>query len=133
MPQARKVVRQAGLETQDVAGFGVLEAQYMGVQGLSAKGLQRLAAVLAQVHRLGLEAGAPRVVAKQRMAQMSQMDADLMGPAGLQPAGEQARDRFAIDSGVFLQKLPMGHGFAAVWPDRLLVAGLGVAPEWGVD
>jgi len=31
MPQARKVVRQAGLETQDIAGFGVLEAQYMGV------------------------------------------------------------------------------------------------------
>src|SRR6187399_1031967 len=133
MPQARKVVRQAGLETQDVAGFGVLEAQYMVVQGVSAKGLQRLAAVLAQVHRLGLEAGAVGIVAEQRMAQMSQMHADLMGPAGLQPAGEQARDRFAIDSGVFFQKLPMGDGFAAVRPDRLLVAGLGVAPERSVD
>ena len=91
MPQARKIVRQAGLETQDVAGFGVLEAQYMGVQGLSAKGLERSARVFGQVDRLGLETRAVGVVSEQRMAQMGEMHPDLVLPAGLQTAGEIGR------------------------------------------
>src|ERR1043165_6934828 len=131
MPQACEVVRQAGLETHDVAGFGVLEAQYMGVQGLSAKSLQGLPGVLLQADGLGLEAGAVGVVAEQRMAKMRQVDADLVRPARLQPAGEQACDRFAVDSGVFLQQFPMRHLLAAVGTDRLPLARLRMAPERG--
>ena len=115
MPQARKVVRQAGLEAQDLAGFGVLEAQYMGVQGLSAKGLRALArAFSGKQRRLGLEARAVGVVAEQRMADMGQMHPDLVGAAGLQPAGEQARDRLSVGSGVGFQQLPVGDRLAAV-------------------
>ena len=69
------------------------------MQGLSAKGLQRLARPPAQLRRLGLEARAVDVVAQQRMADMGQMHPDLVGAAGFQPAGEQARDRLAVGAG----------------------------------
>ncbi len=42
------------------------------------------------------------------MADMGQMDADLVGAAGFQPAGEQARHRLAVGAGIALQHLPMG-------------------------
>src|SRR6202008_2742990 len=54
--QARQIVRQAGLEVQDFAGFGVLEAQYMGVKGLSAKGGEGFPGVFRQKGGLRLEA-----------------------------------------------------------------------------
>ena len=41
------------------------------------------------------------------------MDADLVGAAGFQPAGQQARDRLAVGARVAFQHLPMGDGFAA--------------------
>ena len=68
-----------------------------------------------------------------RVAEMGQMHADLVRPAGLQPAGEEACDRLSVDPRIFFQKFPMGHRLAAVRADRLLVAGVGVAPERGVD
>src|SRR5690349_6409301 len=105
----------------------------MGVQGLSAKGLERLAGWFYEAHDLGLKARSIGIIPEQRMTQMGQMDPDLMGPASLQPAGQEGHDRLAGGAGVFLQKFPMGHGLAAVRADRLLVARMGMAPERRID
>src|SRR5262245_59440250 len=61
------------------------------------------------------------------------MDPDLVGPAGFEPAGEEARNRLAVGAGVALEHLPMGHCLAAVAAHRHLVACAGVAAERLVD
>ena len=77
--------------------------------GPAGRGLRAPArAARRQQRRLGLEAGPVDVVAEQRMADMGEMHPDLVGAAGLQPAGEQARDRLAVGSGVDFQPLPVG-------------------------
>src|SRR6185295_11264537 len=106
-----------------------LENQYMGMEGLPSKALQHLARRWRQPRRLGLEPGRVGLVAEQRMADVGQMDADLVGAAGLEPARDQAGDRRAVGAGIALQHLEMGHGGAAVRPDSDLVAGLAVAAK----
>ena len=65
------------------------------MQGLSAKVPQRLLRRRAEQRRLGQEAGAIDLVAEQRVADRGEMDADLVGTPGFEPAFEQARDRAA--------------------------------------
>src|SRR5437764_14339405 len=105
----------------------------MGLQRLSGQGLEHCASPRIHKRRLGREAGAVSLPTQQRMANVSEMRPDLMGPAGFQPAGEKARDRLAVDTGVFLHDLPMGYGFAAALPDGLLVACLGMAVDRRID
>ena len=68
------------------------------MQGLSSKGLDRLGRLRRQKGGLGAEARAVDRIADQGVADMGQMDPDLVGAAGLQPAGQQARDRLAVGS-----------------------------------
>src|SRR5688572_22365121 len=105
----------------------------MGMQGLPAKGLDGLARCRRQQRGLGLEARAVGLIAQQRMADVREMDPNLVGSPGLQPAGKKARDRFAVGAGVFLQELPVSYRLAAALPDGLLVARLGMAVDRGVD
>src|SRR5215213_10942392 len=101
----------------------------MGMQRLSAKGRKGLACFGIQQGGLGLEAGSVGVVAQQRVADVGEMDADLVGAAGLQPAGQQTRDRLAIDAEVFFQHFPMGYRLAAARPHSLFVPRYGMAVE----
>ena len=84
--QPRQIVGQAGLEAQDFAGFGVLEAQYMGVEGLSAKGRQRFPCAFRQERGLGFEPGTVGMIAQEWMADMGEVDPNLMGAPGLKAA-----------------------------------------------
>ncbi len=64
---------------------------------------------------------------------MGKMNANLVRPAGLQPAGEEARHRLAVGADVALDHLPVRHRFAAALADGALLARMRVAVEWGVD
>src|SRR5688572_14568280 len=113
------------------------DRQQIGMQGLSSKGRQRALRLLAQPRRLGAIAGGISLIAEQRVTDMGEVDADLMGPASLQPAVEQARDRqvliFAVPAGVGLQQVPMGDRLTAALAHRALVACTGVPVERRVD
>ena len=105
----------------------------MGMQRLSAKSLKGLARSRMEQRGLGFEAGAVGVVAEQRVADVGEVDSDLVGAAGFQPAGEQAGDRLAVEAVVFLQEFPMGYRVAAARAHGLLVARLRVAVERRID
>lgn len=92
------------------------------MQGLPAKGGQRFLALRPELAGLGLEAGAINLVAEQRMAEMGEVDTDLVGPSGLELAGQQGGDRLAVFPGEGFQHLPMGHGFAAALADGHFLA-----------
>ena len=103
----------------------MFDRQYIGMQRLSSKALQRGLGVGGQKGGFGAEAGAIDLVAHERVADRGQMDANLVGAAGFQPAGEEARHRrFGSGfrpcrgrgrrlAGIALQNLPMGDGRAA--------------------
>ena len=66
------------------------EAEHGGVQRLAVEPLERVSALWGKPRRLGPEPGSIDRIAKQGMADMGEMDADLVRPPGLQPAGDQA-------------------------------------------
>ena len=70
----------------------------MGVKRLPAKSRQRFPGVFRQKRGLGLEAGPVDGIAQERMADMGEMDPDLVGPPGLEPAGEEGGDRLSVGS-----------------------------------
>src|SRR5918999_1744613 len=67
------------------------------------------------------------------MPDMRQMHPDLVGPSGLQPAGEKARHRLAMGPGETLQHLPMRYRLTPAWPHRPLVADMRVAIQRGIN
>ena len=83
------------------------------MQRLSAKGMQGGLGLRAQPARLALKAGGVGLVAQDRVPDMREMHADLVGAAGLQRARQQAGHRLAVGAGETLQHLPMGDGMAA--------------------
>ena len=93
--QTGKIGRQFRPEPKDFAADGMLDRQYMGMQGLSAKGRQRRLGWLRQKRRFGAKSRPVDLVAQEGMADRGQMDPNLVGPAGFEPAGEQARHRLA--------------------------------------
>src|SRR5664279_1992040 len=103
------------------------------MQGLSAKSRQGGLRLGAEEAGFGLEAGAIGGVAQDRMADMGQVDTDLVGAAGFQRAGQEARDRLAIAPVEGLQKLPMSDGLAAALAHRPLLAVMRIAVERGFD
>src|SRR5262249_17027594 len=64
---------------------------------------------------------------------MGKMHPDLVGAPCFQIAFEKARDRLSVWSEKPLQYLPMGNSRAADLADGLLVAGMGVSADWGID
>src|SRR5258708_6269296 len=67
------------------------------------------------------------------MADMSQMDPDLMGAAGLELAGEETGDRLAIAAVKGLAHFIMGDRSAAAVSHRHLLPGVRMAVDRGVD
>ncbi len=60
---------------------------------LPRKGCQRRLGFLRQKGRLGAESAAIDIIPHKRMADRGQMDPDLMGAAGFEPAEQEARHR----------------------------------------
>ena len=111
----------------------MFEAQPIGMQGLPSERVERSARRRRKQAGLGFEAGAIGLVAQDRMPDVRKMHADLVGAAGFQRAGEQARHRLAVGAGKTLQQLPMGDRVAPAFAHRALVARMRVAFERGVD
>src|SRR5262245_32655700 len=101
----------------------MFDTEQIGMQSLSAKGRERDSGVVGEMIRFGLEAAAIDRVAEERMPDRSEVDADLMRAPGLEPAGDQARDRRAIAAKVAFERLPMGDRRAGARAHRHLVAG----------
>src|SRR3954469_19235145 len=114
------------MELQRLPGERVCDNQQISMQGLSAKGLKGLGGLRGQPGGPGLEARPIDRIAHERMADMGEMDPDLMGPAGLELAGQKTRDGLAVGAGISLEHLPVGHRLAAVRAYRPLVAGMGM-------
>ena len=103
----------------------------MGMQGLPAKGGERGLRRLRQKRRFGAEAGPIDRVAQKRMTERGQMDPNLMGPAGFEPADQETchclgpvrasllgvRPR-RLGGAVALQRLPERYGFASALAHR---------------
>src|SRR5690349_7445294 len=100
---------------------------------LPSKGSKGLLRLKRELRSLGAEARSVDIVCHERIADMRQMHTDLVGPAGLETAGKEARDRLAVDAGVSLQRLPMGDRFPSAFPDGPLVARMRVAVDRGID
>jgi len=103
------------------------------MQGLSSKTVQSVPSRRRQPARLGLEAGSVGRVAEERMTGMGEMDANLMGAAGFQPAFDQTGRRFPVRALESLQHLPVGDGGASLGAHRHPVAALGVPVDRLVD
>jgi hypothetical protein len=119
----------------------------MGVQGLPAKGIERRLGFRRQKGGFGTKTAAIDLVAHDRMADRGQMHPNLVGAAGFQPAGQEARHRrfglFRVPgpadtpgpglARIALQHLPMGDGLAPALAHRHALAGLGVTVDRLVD
>src|SRR6266481_6751285 len=103
------------------------------MQSLSAKGRERGSGVVGELAGLVLEAAAIDGVAEERMPDRGEVDADLMGAPGLEPAGDEARHRRAIAAAVAFEHLPMGDRRAPARAHRHLVADAGMAGDRLVD
>src|SRR5438045_9406514 len=97
-------------------GFGVLEAQNMGMKGLAIKPGEGIAGCGTEQCRLGLESGPVNPVGEQRMADMGEMDPDLVGAPGFQPAGKQARYGIRSSPEVAFRHLPRGNCLPPAFP-----------------
>src|SRR5258708_24557546 len=82
---------------------------------------------------LGLEVRAIDGIAHQGVADMGQMYPDLMGAAGLELAGQERGDRFAVAPVEGFPDLPMGDGLAAVIAYRHLFPGKSMPVDRRVD
>src|SRR5262249_49424546 len=72
-------------------------------------------------------------ITEQGVADMGEVDADLVGAAGFELAGEQARDWPAVQPFITLDRLAMVDCFAAAGAHRHLLAGFGMTGDWGID
>ena len=80
LPAAPQVVGQRAGERDSLAGGGMVERQLGGVEERAVEPERRAPLAV-------------RAVADERMADAGEVDADLVGPAGLQPARQQRRVR----------------------------------------
>ena len=114
--RANRTARDATAATDSAAGRYV-ERQLLGVQERATDGKGLAHAVIA-------------VVAHHRMADGGQVDPDLVGAAGLEPAGQHCGGRRIL---VAAHHLVPGAGRLPVGRDRHLGGVLGRSPDGGVD
>src|SRR5690349_12811973 len=103
------------------------------MQGLPSKGAKGLLCLGGQVGGLGAEAGSVDIVSHQRMADMRQVHADLMGAAGLEAASKEAGNRFAVGAGVTLQYFPMRNRLPSTFANGPLVARMRMTVDRRID
>src|ERR1700738_5261285 len=128
-----QITRQFRSELQMLSAQRMFEVKDMGMKCLPRKGFQRRACGRRQLIRFGLDSGPVDLVAEKRVADGGEMDADLVGSSGLEPAGEQARDRRSTNPGVAFEHLPVGHGGPSSLTHGHLFAGVRMASHRLVD
>src|SRR5258708_19507684 len=96
----------------------MFDTEEIGMQSLSAKGLERGSGVVGELASLGLEAAAIDRVAEEGMPDRGEGDADLMRAPGLEPAGDEARPRPALAAAGPFEHLPTGDGTPPPPPPR---------------
>src|SRR5262245_66119172 len=111
----------------------MFDTEEIGMQSLSAKGVERGSGIVGELIRLGLEAAAVDGVAEERMPDRGEVDADLVGAPGVEPAGDQARHRRAVAAAVAFEHLPMGDRGAPARTHGHLVAHARMAADRLVD
>ena len=89
------------------------------MQGLSAKGGQRRLGSGGQQGGFGLKPWSVNRISQNRMADGGEVNADLVRPAGLQGASEQAGNRLSRHAGIALALLPMGDRFPPARRDAM--------------
>src|SRR6185312_2955714 len=97
------------------------------MQGLSAKGLVRGAGFWPEPGRFGLKPGGIGLVTQDRMADMREVDADLVCTAGFKRTGQQARDGLSVRRDETLAQLPVGYCGSTALPHGAFVAGVRMA------
>src|SRR5262249_55400043 len=100
----------------------MLDAKYMGMEGLPVKMPQGLLRGARQQGGLGLDPRPIDRITQERMPDRRQVHPDLVGAPGLQPAFDEARHELAVDAPVALPYLPVGDCLPAVRADGHLVA-----------
>ncbi len=128
-----QILRQRGFPVQNLSGHRVFDHQQICMEGLSAKGGQRGLALWPELTGFGLEAGAIDLVAEQGMAEMGEVDADLVSAAGLELAGEQGGDRFGIAAVEGLDHFPVGDRITAALTHRHFLTAIRVPVDRLVD
>src|SRR5262249_24750467 len=103
----------------------MFDTEQIGMQSLSAKGVERGSGIVGELASLGLEAAAIDAVAEEGMPDRGAVDADLVGAPGLEPAGDETRHRRAVVAAVAFEHLPMGDRRAPARAHRHLVADAG--------
>ena len=93
--QETQILRQSRVPMQKLPASGCSIASREACRACrpSAASASRLGR---RVAGLGLEVRAIDVIAKQGVADMGQVHPDLMGPPGLELAGQNRRDRLAV-------------------------------------
>src|SRR5690349_6740484 len=102
------------------------------MQSLSAKGLQGSPSLWVEATGFGPEPGPVGGVPKNGVPDMREVHADLVGTPRFEGTGEKAGQGLSVCSET-LQYLPMGDRRPAVPTHGLLVAGMGVASDWGIN
>src|ERR1043166_6919811 len=111
----------------------MLDGEEVSMEGLPPEGGQRRLRLRAELAGLGLEMRAVDGIPQKGVADMGQMHPDLVGPPGLEPAGEQRSHRLAVAAVEDLAHLPMGDRLAAALAHRHLLARKGMAVDRRVD
>ena len=124
-----EVLGQIRNPLQNRPGLGVFQSQEVCVQRLAAESGQGCPALGAEMAGLGLEVRAIDRIAQKGVADMGQMHPDLMGAPGLELAGQQRRDRFAVPPVEGFLDLPVGDRLAAALAHRHFFPGMGMAVD----
>ena len=112
----------------------MLEAERPGVERLALEFHERGRCRLRQLMGAGGKARAVDRIAEQRVADMGHVDADLVGPPGLQPAFDQACDRSGRRWGQGFFEPVVGDGMLAAGLEHGHLLAVGeLAPERGID
>ena len=139
MPQRREqgcqIRGQSTLEFKHFAGHGMFETEDRGVQGLAAERLQQGTGFRREQVGLAAKPLGIKWIAEHGVAHMGHMDANLVGAAGFELAGDQAHHRrFGVWPKTFVES-PMRDGLASAvrcHHGHALAVG-GVATERRVD
>src|SRR6516225_10476375 len=77
--------------------------------------------------------GAVDRITHQGMAEMGEVNADLMGAAGLKAAGDERRDSFTVVTAEDFPHFIMGDGFASAVAHRHLFPRMGMTIDRRID
>ena len=117
---------------QNFSGSGMLDRQEVCVKSLPPQGVEGGPGGRPKLIGLGFEMRAVDAVTHQGVTDISEVHPDLMGAAGLELAGEEGGDRFAVVAMEGFLHRPVGDRLAAIPAHGHFLAGIRVAVDRGV-